>query len=158
MLYLLDKRVHPIHGREWLKAVNLDWNKIKSVSAGHKFNLKERFEKYAVVFSDRQGKIKNLNASLKGQNKFSCLQEYIPISLVDMVETEFYKHKRKKSTKILMHTVVFTYSMCSNHLDTYLYGSADYFLRFPVPVKDAKNENVVSILQLQLIHEIPTAR
>ena len=52
-------------GRDWLKEIRLDWNKIVSVNhLTTKVRLQSMLKKYTVVFSDGIGKVKDIKAGL----------------------------------------------------------------------------------------------
>ena len=67
-LYVLDNKGRPLFGREWLRKLNLNWSEIKTLHVSSMSNVSRQSEvanvklKYADVFSDGLGKLKEVKA------------------------------------------------------------------------------------------------
>ncbi|XP_055645629.1 uncharacterized protein K02A2.6-like [Toxorhynchites rutilus septentrionalis] len=103
-LLVVDAKRHPLLGREWIRALQLDWNAImdSSVTSVDRINLrttlpiaiKELVEEFTTVFDDSIGKIEGVQATLHlkpGSKPVFLKSRSIPFSIRDTVEREIHK-------------------------------------------------------------------
>ncbi|XP_062550294.1 uncharacterized protein K02A2.6-like [Armigeres subalbatus] len=100
-LFVVDAKRHPLLGREWMRALRIDWNNIMGDSVGdvNKITLrtsmpsavKGLLEEFASVFDESIGKMGKIKASLhlKPDSKPIFLKaRTLPFSIRDIVEQE----------------------------------------------------------------------
>lgn len=99
-LYVVKSQGPALLGRDWLQSITLDWKAIKALSTGTSSpqdsptRLQEILDKYAEVFEEGIGMLKNTKAKLtlkeNSQPKF-CKARQVPYALRPKVEAELTK-------------------------------------------------------------------
>ena len=98
-LYVLDRGGPPLFGRDWLRAVKLDWANIKSmvartpapVSGDTKSRINSLADKYSSVFSDELGTLRGIQAKITLKDNSTpkyCKARSVPYALKPRVEME----------------------------------------------------------------------
>ena len=96
-LYLVEKGTAALFGRDWLAAIQLEWKEIRDVLAVKKETVSTNIEldqilsKYATVFEEGIGKVKDIKATLKFKEQpqpVFCKARQIPYALRPKVEQE----------------------------------------------------------------------
>ncbi|XP_058816399.1 uncharacterized protein K02A2.6-like [Topomyia yanbarensis] len=98
-LFVVDTKRHPLLGREWMRALQLDWNDIMRFDSVDRISLcnplpqavKGLMEEFPAVFEESIGKINGIQASLhiKPDSKPIFLKaRTLPFSIRDTVERE----------------------------------------------------------------------
>lgn len=100
-LFVVNTKKHPLLGREWMRELHYDWNKvirnsentINTIAVRTPLSgaVKDLLEKYPRVFEDSAGTMKNIQAtlSLKPNTKPIFLKaRTLPFSIRDIVERE----------------------------------------------------------------------
>ncbi|XP_055522484.1 uncharacterized protein K02A2.6-like [Wyeomyia smithii] len=103
-LFVVNSKRHPLLGREWMRELHLDWNKILrgSVSSVDKITLrtpptgvvKQLFEEFSTVFEESMGNIEGIQAALhlkKDSKPVFLKARSLPFSIRDTVECEIHK-------------------------------------------------------------------
>ena len=76
-----------LFGRNWLKAIKLDWKEIKSVST----ELQHLLQKHSALFKDEMGRMKGITAKLTAkpdaQPKY-CRARPVPYAMKEAIEKD----------------------------------------------------------------------